>query len=53
MLLAAWLERHGLGKYAELFAAHEIDLPLLPHLTEDDIETFTLAAARKLLEGLT
>jgi hypothetical protein len=51
MQLAGWLEAHGLGKYAELFEAHEIDLALLPHLTEDDIERLQLptGARRRLL----
>jgi class 3 adenylate cyclase/predicted ATPase len=54
MQLAGWLEAHGLGKYAELFEAHEIDLALLPHLTEDDIERLQLpvGARRRLLVAI-
>ena len=33
-----WLERHGLAKYAAVFAEHEITLEVLPDLTESDID---------------
>ena len=29
-----WLEQHGLGKYAELFAENEVELGDLNYLTE-------------------
>ena len=52
--LAGWLEEHGLGKYAGLFEAHDIDLPLLPHLTEDDVDRLQLptGARRRLLVAI-
>jgi hypothetical protein len=37
--LGDWLEQHGLGKYAGAFAAQEIDLDVLPELSEADLET--------------
>jgi hypothetical protein len=51
MQLAGWLEAHGLGKYADLFDTHDIDLALLPHLTDDDVERLQLptGARRRLL----
>jgi class 3 adenylate cyclase/predicted ATPase len=54
MQLLGWLEAHGLGKYAELFEAHEIDLPVLPHLTDDDIERLQLptGARRRLVVAI-
>lgn len=36
--LRACLERHGLGKYTELFAEHRIDIDVLADLTEVDLE---------------
>ena len=36
--LRARLEQHGLGKYAELFAEHGIDLDVLADLTDADLE---------------
>ena len=54
MQLAGWLEEHGLGKYAGLFEAHEIDLALLPSLTEDDVDRLQLptGARRRLLVAI-
>ncbi len=36
--LQAWLDQHGLGKYAELFAKNDIGLNVLPDLTDADLE---------------
>src|SRR6185503_14143310 len=54
MPLAGWLEEHGLGKYAGLFEANEIDLALLPHLTEEDVDRLQLptGARRRLLVAI-
>ena len=54
MQLAEWLEEHGLGKYAGLFEAHEIDLALLPRLTEEDVDRLQLptGARRRLLVAI-
>lgn len=35
--LADWLAQHGLGKYAELLAHHEVELDVLPDLSEQDL----------------
>ena len=37
-----WLEELGLGKYAAVFAEHEITLEMLPDLTEADIDRLAL-----------
>jgi class 3 adenylate cyclase/tetratricopeptide (TPR) repeat protein len=46
-----WLEALGLGRYAEVFAENEIDLSVLPHITEDDLKEIGIAlgARRKIL----
>ncbi|MDP6407399.1 MAG: adenylate/guanylate cyclase domain-containing protein [Alphaproteobacteria bacterium] len=45
-----WLEGLGLGRYAEAFAENEIDLPALPHITEEDLKEVGVAlGARRLL----
>jgi len=36
--LAEWLDRHGLGKYAERFAEQDVGLDVLPELTDGDLE---------------
>lgn len=36
--IGAWLEKLGLAKYADLFAANEIEIATLPHLKEDDLK---------------
>ena len=50
MDLKHWLDENGLGKYAELFAANEIDIDLLPQLTEHDFDKLGLSvgAQRRL-----
>lgn len=35
--IAEWLEELGLERYADLFAKHEIDLSILPDLSNDDL----------------
>ncbi|HEY4187650.1 MAG TPA: adenylate/guanylate cyclase domain-containing protein [Polyangia bacterium] len=40
--LGEWLRQVGLEKYAPLFAAHEITLDVLPHLTDADIDRLGL-----------
>ncbi len=36
--IGEWLDGLGLGRYAEAFADNEIDLPALPHITEQDLK---------------
>src|SRR5256714_3228862 len=36
--LAEWLGRHGLGQYAKTFAENNIEISVLPDLTENDLE---------------
>ncbi|KAB2847557.1 MAG: adenylate/guanylate cyclase domain-containing protein, partial [Hyphomicrobiaceae bacterium] len=40
--VATWLAGLGLEKYAGVFAANEIDLAALPHLTENDLKELGL-----------
>ena len=48
--LTEWLESQGVGRYATLFAQHEIGLDVLPDLTEHDLEKLGLPlGARKRL----
>ena len=35
--IAAWLSNLGLAKYADAFAAHEVEVVDLPELSEDDL----------------
>jgi class 3 adenylate cyclase/tetratricopeptide (TPR) repeat protein len=41
--LDEWLEGIGLGRYAQLFAQHHIDLDVLPDLTEADLVQLGIA----------
>ena len=36
--IADWLDKLGLGQYAERFAENEIDVSVLPHLTDQDLK---------------
>ena len=49
-----WLERHGLEKYAAVFAEHEITLEVLPDLTEADIDRLALPTGprRRLMSAI-
>ena len=51
--LRQWLDRIGLGKYAEVFAENDIDLDVLPDLSDDDFEKLgvSLGDRRRLLKS--
>ncbi len=36
--IAQWLDRLGLGQYAQAFADNGIDIEALPHLRDEDFE---------------
>ncbi|MEE8594129.1 MAG: AAA family ATPase, partial [Candidatus Bipolaricaulota bacterium] len=48
--IGQWLEQHGLGRYAELFTENEVDVSVLPRLSENDLKELglPLGARRKL-----
>jgi len=52
--IAAWLGRLGLGQYAQRFADHEIDVSVLPHLTDQDLKDIgiPLGHRRKILVAI-
>src|SRR5438105_14849741 len=52
--IAAWLARLGLSKYADSFAAHEVDFEALRHLCEYDLKELglPLGPRRKILAAL-
>ena len=52
--LAEWLDRHGLGQYAQVFLENNIEFSILPDLTEDDLEKLgvTLGHRKKLLRAI-
>lgn len=49
--LHRWLERAGLERYEEVLRAHDVDLSVVPELTEQDLEKlgFSLGHRRKFL----
>ena len=53
--IADWLQRLGLGQYAERFAENEIDVSVLPHLTDQDLKDIgvPLGPRRKILAAIT
>ena len=53
--IAEWLERLGLGEYAETFARNRIDFEVLGRLTGDDLRDIGVAAVgdrRRLLDAI-
>jgi class 3 adenylate cyclase len=52
--LAAWLEDLGLGRYADVLTANDVDLSVLPHLSDDDLKELGLSLGhrRMLLAAL-
>ena len=49
-----WLEGLGLGRYAEAFAAHDIDLDIVAELSEPDLERLgvSLGDRKRLLRAI-
>ncbi len=41
--IAQWLDGLGLGQYASAFAENDIDLEILPHLMDEDLERLGLS----------
>jgi hypothetical protein len=55
MDIAAWLHELGLERYEQAFRDNEIDRPILPRLTAEDLKEIGVAAVghrRKLLEAI-
>ncbi len=52
--IADWLEKLGLGQYAQRFADNDIDVSVLPYLTDADLEKIgvTLGHRRKILAAI-
>ncbi len=52
--ISEWLENLGLGKYVEVFDENEIDLNVLPHLSEGDLKELGLPMGprKKLLAAI-
>ena len=52
--IARWLEDLDLGQYAETFARNDIDLEVLPDLSDDDLKDLgiSLGHRRKLLKAI-
>jgi hypothetical protein len=52
--IAAWLGQLGLGQYAQRFSDNEIDVSVLPHLTDHDLRDIgiPLGHRRKILAAI-
>ena len=52
--IAIWLGQLGLGQYAQRFAEHEIDVSVLPNLTDQDLKEIgiPLGHRRKILAAI-
>jgi len=46
--LEQWLERLGLGQYAQVFAENNIDFEVLPRLTEDNLKELGLTLGHRV-----
>ena len=42
--IADWLQKLGLGQYAQRFAENDIDFAILPHLTDQDLKEIGVAS---------
>jgi class 3 adenylate cyclase len=51
--LSRWLDRLGLGQYAAVFAENDVDLDVLPHLTDQELRDLgvSLGHRKKLLNA--
>ena len=52
--ISDWLEKLGLSEYAKRFAEHDIDVSVLPHLTDQDLKELgvSLGHRRKILAAI-
>ena len=52
--IADWLQKLGLGQYAQRFAENEIDVSVLRHLTDQDLKDIgiPLGHRRKMLAAI-
>jgi hypothetical protein len=52
--LSDWLDTHGLGALHAVLAAQQIDIDVLPDLTEDDLKGLGIALGprRRLLKAI-
>jgi SAM domain (Sterile alpha motif) len=52
--IADWLQKLGLGQYAQRFAENDIDVSVLRHLTDADLEKIgvSLGHRRKILAAI-
>ena len=52
--IADWLEKLGLEQYAKLFADNDIDVPVLPHLRDQDLKDLgvSLGHRRKIFAAI-
>ena len=53
--LRPWLDEIGLEQHAEIFVANDIDLDVLPELSDDDLKELGLSLGhrRRLLRAVT
>ena len=54
MSIVSWLEKHGLDQYSEAFVGNDVDLDILPHLTEEHLEKLGVSLGHrvKILKAL-
>ncbi len=45
--IADWLETLGIGQYAKLFADNDIDVSVLPHLTDQDLKDLGISLGHR------
>lgn len=52
--LKEWLDKHKLGQYLQLLSEQDVDMAVLPHLSDDDLKSLgiSLGHRRKLLAAL-
>jgi hypothetical protein len=49
--IADWLEKLGLGQYAQRFAENDISFGILPHLTDQDLKELGVASLGRKSSG--
>jgi hypothetical protein len=46
--IADWLEKLGLGQYAQRFAENDIDTSVLPHLTDENLKVLGISLGHRV-----
>ncbi len=45
--LKKWLDKHELGQYLQLLSEQDVDLAVLPHISDDDLKSLGISLGHR------